>query len=449
MSEALSVFFHVILDVAFLFQSICISFATALVLHPVRTKSWKAFFQWLLFWLISFALVFVFELGFFLLGSQVHYSLGLFFSLGYLAAIMTFAALCSKTPWKERIIEAMLLFATIAIILEVGVLFGQFFYKYDGNFDIGITKSISYVFVVFLGFLLYFFPLRGFEINRFDLGLNLAGSILSSAALLIFEGVSPLFLDRDFSYDARLYLSIIFFILYLINIVIYFMTYFLAQSQQQVLDLRAQEQKRASDSELLSLSESNLREMREIRHDIKNQYAYLKGLLAENKTEEAEAFLEQIGGKFSPHLFNKIDCGNEAINAIMELENSKYLSSGVKLKTNLVVPHTLKIDDVDLCSLLGNLLDNALEECLRCQAKEPVVECTLSYDSEKCYLFISNPTTLKNRPDSLVSSKKEPGHGYGLAIVEKLVNQYDGYFHYSVEKGRFLAEAVLSLPEES
>lgn len=449
MSEALSVFFKVIFDTAFLFQSLCISFATALVLHPLTHKTWKGLLQWFLYWVISFALVFVFELGFFLLGSTVRNSLGLFFSLGYLAAIVTFAGAFSKTPWKERIVEAMLLFATIAIILEVGVLFGQFFYKYDGNFDIGITKSISYVFVVILGFVLYFFPLRGFELNRFDLGLNLAGSILSSTALLVFEGMSSLFLDREFSYDARLYFSIIFFILYLINIVIYFMTYFLAQSQQQVLDLRAQEQKRSSDSELLSLSENNLREMREIRHDIKNQYAYLKELLAENKTEEAAAFLEQIGGKFSPHLFNKIDCGNEAINAIMELENTKYIANGVKLQPNLVVPHTLPIDDVDLCSFLGNLLDNALEESLRCHLPSPLVECTLSYDSEKCYFFISNPTTLKKTPTALVSSKKEPGHGYGLAIVEKLVNQYDGYFHYSVANGRFLAEAVLSLPEKS
>ena len=105
MNESLSIFFHNIYDIAFLFQSLCISFATALVLHPLTKRDWKHALVWFLYWVIAFGLVFVFELIFFLFGSAARYGLGLFFSLGYLGAIACFALCFSKTAWKEIFLD--------------------------------------------------------------------------------------------------------------------------------------------------------------------------------------------------------------------------------------------------------------------------------------------------------------------------------------------------------
>ena len=112
------------------------------------------------------------------------------------------------------------------------------------------------------------------------------------------------------------------------------------------------------------------------------------------------------------------------------------------------VPDELKISDVHLCAIVGNLLDNAIEAC------EKITEGTvprfiriyIGLFKSQLYISVSNSTCEKHRRrlNELVTSKLGE-HGFGLRRIDKLAEKYDGYVNRKNEPGIFATEVMLPL----
>lgn len=96
--------------------------------------------------------------------------------------------------------------------------------------------------------------------------------------------------------------------------------------------------------------------------------------------------------------------------------------------------------DSDLVVLFGNLLDNAIEACMKVESKYRRVDVKIGTQNELLFIQIDNsigePPIQKGR--NLVTTKNEKmRHGYGLKSVENIVKKYDGTFSYYIEEKHF------------
>ena len=227
--------------------------------------------------------------------------------------------------------------------------------------------------------------------------------------------------------------------------------YALCKEQQALIDLQAEKQRFLSEQEQTRMTEAMLHNLRSIRHDLKNQYAYMQILLTEKRYAELEDYFSALLSAL-PAPLNLVDCGNHTVNTVLNMEFSKLQADNIAFQQKLVVPPVLPFKDEDICAILSNLIDNAAEECRR--MKENGMEqpdILLEIRPHQSYLFIqcgnsTDRTTLTRKKLGLQTTKGDAElHGYGTRIIMKLAEKYNGYADYHLTDGRFVAQVMLDM----
>ncbi len=228
--------------------------------------------------------------------------------------------------------------------------------------------------------------------------------------------------------------------------------YAICKEQTEIVSLQAEHQRLLAEQETMKMVDSNLEDLRCIRHDLRNQYAYMQILLQEQRYEELGAYFRQVARNL-PTPLKFVDCGNSTMNTILNMEISKARQAQIEVTHQLVVPPRLPFADKDLCAVIANLMDNAIEECSRIGRKgqQPVIH--LEIYPQKSYLFIQcrNKTDRQglNRNGWGLRTTKgdEKLHGYGTRIVSKTAEKYNGIAEYKLEEGYFVARVLLDMME--
>lgn len=201
----------------------------------------------------------------------------------------------------------------------------------------------------------------------------------------------------------------------------------------------------------MSLSQENLDEMRRIRHDIKNQINYMQLILEQGKYDELRKYFNELNGKVAlPLSFS--DCSNRVIRDVLNMEISK-LPHGIKIDYSVAVSDELAIEDLDLTTVLINLLDNAIEACERDKAKDAVIGFTAREDDMYLFVAVSNPVTderaAKEYFENGTSKSDKLTHGLGKKIISAIVDKHDGAIKHTVENGIFRVEIMLANVKEA
>ena len=230
--------------------------------------------------------------------------------------------------------------------------------------------------------------------------------------------------------------------------------YMLCREQADILELQTEKQRYMADKDMAQFTEKALDDLRCIRHDLKNQYAYMKILLTEERYDELQSYFANMSENL-PVQLNTIDCGNRSVNTILNLEMAKIGAEHISFNHRLVVPPVLPIAEEDVCAIIGNILDNAIEECRKLsKAGREDVSIDLDIHPYNSYLLLicNNPTDLKTINFShggiLTSKKDNRFHGYGTRIVSKLAEKYNGCAEFSVNDGIFSAQVMLDMSKE-
>lgn len=185
--------------------------------------------------------------------------------------------------------------------------------------------------------------------------------------------------------------------------------------------------------------------MRGWRHDYHNHMQTLKAYLAMNHIEEI--------GKYLDHLEEDLDSidiairtGNTSVNAILSSKISIAKKNLINVSCKATVPQDLKISDVHLCAVIGNLLDNAIEACEKVPEQNRFIRVYIGIFKQQLYISVTNATesTRRKKLSELITSKKGE-HGLGLRRVDKIVAQYDGYVNRKNEPGVFATEIMLGM----
>lgn len=182
-------------------------------------------------------------------------------------------------------------------------------------------------------------------------------------------------------------------------------------------------------------------EIRMIRHDLKQIYAVLLTLLSENKIAEAVEYLNKNRREIDK-LEVLIDVGNDFVNAILNAKLNSAKSLGIEVRC--CVDKALSFEAADLCTLLGNMLDNAIEACGKCTEK--YIEINISARNEQCLITVLNSVEgdILKENSALATTKEDPElHGFGTRSILKIANKYDGNVRYFQEDNLFACEVLL------
>ena len=193
--------------------------------------------------------------------------------------------------------------------------------------------------------------------------------------------------------------------------------------------------------------------MRAWRHDYHNHMQTIKALLSMGKKQELSEYLDNLE-KDLDSIDIAIRTGNVSLDAILSSKVSIARKNFIDVNCTAKVPQDLKISDVHLCAIVGNLLDNAIEACEKmacCSKKEESVpqrfiRVYIGLFKSQLYISVTNSTCEKyrRRLSELVTSKLGE-HGFGLRRIDKIAEKYDGYVNRKNEPGVFATEVMLPL----
>lgn len=191
--------------------------------------------------------------------------------------------------------------------------------------------------------------------------------------------------------------------------------------------------------------ENIYRKMREWRHDYHNHIQALATMLEQGDTEKAREFLSEIHDTLTK-VDTVLKTGNTMVDAILNSKISLMYSKNIRVDATAKVPAELTVKDIDLCVIIGNLLDNAMEACEKLAEGSRFIRIYISVKGNHLYMSFTNSAGKKQEKVGMRfrSTKGAPG-GIGLSRVDSLVSQYGGYVTRASEDGGYTTEVILPL----
>ena len=185
--------------------------------------------------------------------------------------------------------------------------------------------------------------------------------------------------------------------------------------------------------------------MRGWRHDYHNHIQTLLALCGDE--ERTKEYLYKLNDDLT-QVDTVIKTGNVMVDAILNIKLSLIASKNIQVNAKAHVPENLGISEIDLCTIIGNLLDNALEACLQQnEEEERFIRVNIGILKEQLYIAVHNSSkgTLRKNKGRYLSTKKEKGHGFGLMRVDSIVEKHQGFLNRQDEDGVFATEILLPI----
>ena len=184
----------------------------------------------------------------------------------------------------------------------------------------------------------------------------------------------------------------------------------------------------------------NETELRKIKHDISGCLETMKEIIyTEKDTEKAQHFFDELSMTLG-NITTGFYCKNSLINAIIISKSKICDKQGIRLSAEIKIPEALNISDTDICRILVNMLDNAIEANEK-EDKNKFIDLSIKENDGFIYLSTLNPFSGENIGSTTKENKKE--HGYGLRILNDIAQKYNGYTKTAADKNVIFILIVL------
>ena len=186
-------------------------------------------------------------------------------------------------------------------------------------------------------------------------------------------------------------------------------------------------------------------QMRGWRHDYHNHIQAMKAFLALGQEAEHKAYLNKLDLDLR-NVDSLIKSGNVMVDAILNSKISLASSKKINIRAKATVPKEIQVSEIDLCVIIGNLLDNAMEACAKMPEKA-FIRLYIGRHKEMLYISVSNSSSgeLRRAGKSYLSTKGSPSHGFGLLRIDRIADKYGGFVNRQSEEGIFATEITLPL----
>lgn len=190
--------------------------------------------------------------------------------------------------------------------------------------------------------------------------------------------------------------------------------------------------------------ENMYRQVRGWRHDYRNHIQVMKAYAAQGDMEAIKEYLDKLDTDLST-VDTVIKTGNSMADAILNSKISLARSKKIQVKADAHIPFKLTTSEIDLCVIIGNLFDNAIEASLSLPEEQRLIRVYMDMKNTQLYISFTNFTSgkkLKKRGGRFSTTKGE-GHGFGLVRIDNIIERLDGYISRNSEDGAFTTEILI------
>lgn len=196
---------------------------------------------------------------------------------------------------------------------------------------------------------------------------------------------------------------------------------------------------------------TSVKELRVMKHDIKNHLNVLKTLMEGKHTDQAMNYIQQITADLNKVHYT-LSSGNTPIDCIISNKQNMAEHVGIHTENIIYLPEEIPLSDVEICSLLGNLYDNAIEGCMRANDKRirlymkpfhNMLSVKITNTSDGFYRTDSRNQLLSRKAENDITNNME--HGIGLRRIQDIVERHSGIMEILPEKDMFTVSILIPL----
>lgn len=206
----------------------------------------------------------------------------------------------------------------------------------------------------------------------------------------------------------------------------------LADYQQELIETHYQE------------VENMYRQMRGWRHDYRNHIQAMKAYAANGDLDSIRAYLDELDTDLNT-VDTVVKTGNSMADAILNSKISLAQSKDIPVDVDAHIPVKLKMSEMDLCCIIGNLFDNAIDASLALPPEKRYIRVYMDMKNTQLYISFTNFTAVKKlkKEGRLFHTSKGEGHGFGLVRIDAIIDRLDGYLSRNSEDGAFTTEILI------
>ena len=190
----------------------------------------------------------------------------------------------------------------------------------------------------------------------------------------------------------------------------------------------------------------------EAHHEIRHHMNALSAYLKERDYMGAEEYIHKFADDAGQLPFVTYTA-NTLVNSILSEFSEKAKRCKVKVDYSIIIGSQLNMEDIDLCRMLNNILENAVEGCKKVSGERRFIR--LNLHSKEIFLFVKcengcDEGSLRVANGKYRSTKRDISkHGYGLKIMGEIAEKYNGILSVQVHNGLFSVTTTLCLDEKN
>lgn len=323
--------------------------------------------------------------------------------------------------WEPTYERFCMNFIYIGITILFYVVVNQFYQCFQQFLDRSVLFTISFVIVGVLGILTINFLIEiGTELTMLD------GNTGWLEIYIIFIGCAFLII----------YSSCIFF----------FKKWNIVQIKNQEMNM--QNQYRMLKEEYYGNIQGSLEKLEDFRHDIMKHFQVLSILLVSDQ-EKAQEYLNNLHSQYSRNLAISNYTNDDVLNAILSNKKSIADKNGIMVRITAEKVGSLPLSSYDICSLFDNLLDNAIEACLKVEEEaERFIDVFIAFFEGQMLITIKNSYRELLQKDQLfMTTKKDKlNHGIGVKIINSIVTNAGGQCIMKHDEKTAIFTVIISIP---
>lgn len=189
------------------------------------------------------------------------------------------------------------------------------------------------------------------------------------------------------------------------------------------------------------------RQIRGWRHDYRNHIQAMKAYAAEENWGAIKDYLNLLDKDLNT-VDTVIKTGNAMTDAILNSKINLARSKEIEVKADAHIPYELKIAELDLCVIIGNLFDNAIEASLELPKEQRLIRVYMDMKGTQLYISFTNFCAGKKKVkvNGRFLTTKGENRGLGLIRIDEIIERQGGYLSRNSEDGAFTTEILL--PQE-
>lgn len=231
-------------------------------------------------------------------------------------------------------------------------------------------------------------------------------------------------------------------------IMIFIFLFFLENSIEKEASMKAQIEQQQADYQKHRLQEVEREQtyIRKMRHEMKNLLAVIEAFAEKEDYEGILALVRERQQQLAPSQ-NRVKTGNIAVDTILNYKIPKADMFGITMQMNLNIPTKMNVEDIVLCGVLGNAIDNAVEASKKITQDKRHITVNMKVEKRNLFIEVVNAYDgfiMTGKKGEILTRKGEvSNHGFGLPVIRQLIEKCNGNLDISWNDSQFFLRILI------